>query len=78
MMKQNTQKQSGRSSCWRGILFLAMMLTAAVFFYGCSLGDGQSDQASLQSDPPPPYSQRPENARPAGSDPGPDHRRIPC
>ena len=50
MMKQNTQKQSGRSSCWRGILFLAIMLTAAVFFYGCSLGDGQSDQASLQSE----------------------------
>ena len=50
MMKQNTQKQSGRSSCWRGILFLAIMLTAAVFFYGCSLEDGQSDQASLQSE----------------------------
>ena len=50
MMKQNTQKQSGRSSCWRGILFLAIMLTVAVFFYGCSLGDGQSDQASLQSE----------------------------
>ena len=49
-MKQNTQKQSGRGSCWRGILFLAIMLTAAVFFYGCSLGDGQSDQASLQSE----------------------------
>lgn len=50
MMKQNTQKQSGRSSCWRGILSLAIMLTAAVFFYGCSLGGGQSDQASLQSE----------------------------
>ena len=50
MMKENTQKQSGRSSCWRGILFLAIMLTAAVFFYGCSLGGGQSDQASLQSE----------------------------
>ena len=50
MMKQNTQKQSSRSSCWRGILFLAIMLTAAVFFYGCALGGGQSDQASLQSE----------------------------
>lgn len=48
-MIHDNKRQTGRGRRWRGILLLAMMLTAAAFLYGCSM-EGESGQASLKSD----------------------------
>ena len=46
---QNSKKRHDRSKCRRWILFFAVMMTAVFFLYGCSFGEEQSNEGSLQS-----------------------------